>query len=122
MHHATTHHAVKCRGTMYRTDETRPERALRAASARPPAVTMRQKSLDRSDKWRGIGFACWSLSPTAWDVLHPQGMPLPSPYEAETGRLRPAPRAPRAPFDVEDHLLDAIRPAGNDLNFFGVRL
>jgi len=44
------------------------------------------------------------------------------PYEAETGRLRPAPRAPRTPFDVEDHLLDAIRPAGNELNFFGVRL
>lgn len=30
--------------------------------------------------------------------------------------------APRAPFDVEDHLLDALRPAGSGLNFFGVAL
>jgi hypothetical protein len=50
------------------------------------------------------------------------GMTLPYPYEAETGRLKPAPRAPRAPFDIEEHLLEAIRPAGNGLSFFGVRL
>ena len=49
-------------------------------------------------------------------------MTLPYPYEVETGRLKPAPRAPRAPFNVEDHLLDAVRPAGDGLSFFGVRL
>ena len=49
-------------------------------------------------------------------------MTLPYPYEAETGRLKPAARAPRAPFDIEDHILDAIRPAGNGLSFFGMRL
>jgi hypothetical protein len=49
-------------------------------------------------------------------------MTLPYPYEAETGRLKPAPRAPRAPFNIEDHLLDAVRPAGTGLSFFGVRL
>jgi hypothetical protein len=49
-------------------------------------------------------------------------MALPYPYEAEIGRLKPAPRVPRTPFDLEDHLLEAIRPAGNDLNLFGVRL
>ena len=49
-------------------------------------------------------------------------MSLPYPYEAETGQLKPAPRAPRAPFDVEDHILESIRPAGDDLEMFGVRL
>jgi len=49
-------------------------------------------------------------------------MALPYPYEVELGRLQPAARVPRAPFDVEDHLLEAIRPAGNDLMLFGVRL
>ena len=49
-------------------------------------------------------------------------MALPYPYEVELGKLRPARPAPRAPFDVVEHLLEQIRPAGDELEMFGHRL
>jgi hypothetical protein len=49
-------------------------------------------------------------------------MTLPYPYEIETGQLRPRARAPRAPFDVGQHLDQAIRVDGAQLQVFGVRL
>jgi hypothetical protein len=49
-------------------------------------------------------------------------MALPYPYEVELGQLKPAPRTPRTPFDIQDHILEAIRPAGDQLMMFGVRL
>jgi hypothetical protein len=59
----------------------------------------------------------------AGTVPAPQwSMALPYPYEVETGQLRPPPRAPRAPFDIKTHLLDDIRPAGDDLCMFDIPL
>lgn len=49
-------------------------------------------------------------------------MALPYPYEVELGQLRPARPAPRAPFDVVEHVLEAIRPAGDELEMFDHRL
>ncbi len=49
-------------------------------------------------------------------------MALPYPYEVELGQLRPARPAPRAPFDVVEHILEEIRPAGEELEMFGHRL
>lgn len=49
-------------------------------------------------------------------------MALPYPYEVETGRLTTPPRAARSPFDIEEHLFEAIRPAGDELSMFDVRL
>lgn len=49
-------------------------------------------------------------------------MALPYPYEVELGQLGPARPAPRAPFDVVEHILEAIRPAGDELEMFDHRL
>lgn len=49
-------------------------------------------------------------------------MALPYPYEVETGRLAPPPRVARTPFDIEEHMLEAVRPAGDDLCMFDVRM
>jgi hypothetical protein len=49
-------------------------------------------------------------------------MTLPYPFEVETGRLWPRAWAPRAPFDVEQHLERALRVSGTQVEVFGVRL
>ena len=49
-------------------------------------------------------------------------MTLPYPYEVETGALKPRPRAPRTPLDVEGHVHDAIQVQGSELEVFGVPL
>jgi hypothetical protein len=49
-------------------------------------------------------------------------MALPYPPEVETGELSSRPRQPRRPFDVGEHLAQAIVVQGAGLSLFGVAL
>ena len=47
-------------------------------------------------------------------------MALPYPYEAETGQLKPRSAEPRAPFDIAQHVREAIVARGSVIQLFGV--